>query len=117
MAALRAFEPVQQPEELKRARRFLAAVPIAPIGVLVAYVAVAAVLMAPVWAAPSTSVAGSNPSDSGFIIWNLRWVSYALSHSQNPFLTTHIDWPAGVNLMWNVEMPLAGLLMWPVTAL
>src|SRR5947209_755608 len=73
--------------------------------------------MAPVWAAPSTSVAGSNPSDSGFIIWNLRWVSYALSHSQIPFLTSHIYWPAGVNLMWNVEMPLAGLLLWPVTAL
>jgi hypothetical protein len=49
-------------------------------------------------------------------VWFLTWTPWAVSHGQNPFLTTHINAPDGVNLMWNALAPLAALVLWPVTA-
>lgn len=39
-----------------------------------------------------------------------------MSHLQHPLLTSHLNAPAGANLMWNPLMPLAGVVVSPVTA-
>jgi hypothetical protein len=51
------------------------------------------------------------------ITWFMGWTPFALGHAHTPLLTTHIDYPAGVNLMWNTAMIFPALVLWPVTAL
>lgn len=54
--------------------------------------------------------------DPTLFIWCLRWVQWALTHGHDPLVTTYLRYPAGANLMWNTSVPLAALLLWPVTA-
>jgi len=44
-------------------------------------------------------------------------VAYAISHHLNPFLTTAVWAPSGVNLAWATDFPLATLLLYPITRL
>ena len=43
-------------------------------------------------------------------MWTLGWPPHALAMGQNPWLTDHLDFPAGVNLMWT-PTPLAPALL------
>jgi hypothetical protein len=54
--------------------------------------------------------------DPILFMWSLRWIPWALTHGHDPLVTTYLRYPDGVNLMWNTSVPLAGLLLWPVTA-
>jgi hypothetical protein len=47
--------------------------------------------------------------------WFLAWTPYALLHGHNPFFTTQLNYPTGVNLASNTLMPLMGLLAAPFT--
>src|SRR5438128_444098 len=47
-------------------------------------------------------------------MWFLRWPSFALTHGQNPLFTNYIDYPAGVNLMWNTTALLPALALAPI---
>jgi len=82
---------------------------------LAAYLALAGLLFAGAWRAPSTLAVG-NTVDTSLQMWFLGWTPFALSHGHNPLLTTYLDSSVGVNLMWNTAMPLLGVLVWPVTA-
>lgn len=53
--------------------------------------------------------------DEAQMAWFLSWTPHALLHGQNPLLTYAINAPTGVNLMWNTSMPLAGVVMAPIT--
>ena len=55
------------------------------------------------------------PGDPALFMWYLRWFPYAIGEWQNPLFTTHMNYPDGVNLMWNTSMPLAGLVLSPLT--
>jgi hypothetical protein len=83
-------------------------------GSLAVYVLLAVGLFAVALTAPQTRVIGSD-ADPGVISWYLGWLPFALSHGMNPLLSTYIDFPAGVNLLWNTWVPLPALLLWPVT--
>jgi hypothetical protein len=83
---------------------------------LAGFLAVSLLPFIPIWRSPFATVAGSDATDAGIFIWGLKWVPFALSHGQNPFFSNYLDWPAGANLMWNTVMPVAGVLLWPVTA-
>ena len=50
-------------------------------------------------------------------MWFLRWTPFALGHGISPLTSHYLNYPAGINLMWNTWMPAVGLLVWPVTAL
>jgi hypothetical protein len=63
------------------------------------------------WRGPTTGWAGSC-CDQEQAIWYLGWTPHAIAHGLNPFFTTQIGAPAGVNLMWSPSMPLLGLLGW-----
>lgn len=97
----------------KRRRGRSLAIVVAPTFV---YAAVAVVLFWPVWLSVRHVWIGLG-SDTDLLIWSLRWTPYALSHGINPFFTTHLNYPTGVNLAWNPLMPVVGIVMWPVVQL
>jgi hypothetical protein len=84
------------------------------VGSLVVYLLLAIGLFAVALTAPQTRVIGAD-ADPGVISWYLGWLPFALAHGMNPLLSTYIDYPAGVNLLWNTWVPLPALLLWPVT--
>lgn len=63
------------------------------------------------WQGPTSGWAG-RCCDPEQAIWYLGWTPHALANGLNPFVTTQIGAPDGVNLMWNPSMPLLGILGW-----
>jgi hypothetical protein len=78
------------------------------------YLLLATLLFLPAWAAPASRTVGGG-GDPFLFTWYLRWIPYAVAHGWNPLLTTHLDYPDGVNLMWNTSIPLPSLILAPVT--
>ncbi len=54
-------------------------------------------------------------SDSAQETWFLAWPAYAIRHARDPFLTSYINAPRGVNLALNTSMPLLGIIASPIT--
>lgn len=79
--------------------------------VFICYLLAAVVLTIGAWSDPTSGWAGGC-CDQEQTIWYLGWTPHALAHGLNPFFTTQIGAPAGVNLMWNTPMTLLGLLGW-----
>ena len=70
------------------------------------------------WADFGGRIVGSNPGDASLVAWFLRDSATALSHGRLPALvTTGLNAPQGINLMWNASMLLPGLILAPVTLL
>lgn len=63
------------------------------------------------WSDPTSGWAGTC-CDQDQTIWYLGWTPHALATGLDPFVTTQIGAPDGVNLMWNTPMTLLGLLGW-----
>jgi len=82
------------------------------LGVLVA---LATSLFSGAWRSPANRWVGLG-GDPVLFAWFIRWGLYAVTHGHGPFLTHHLNYPAGVNLMWNTAVPLASLVTAPVTA-
>lgn len=50
--------------------------------------------------------------------WHLAWVEHALTHGTNPLFSKYLAVPnGGENLMYYTSLPLAGLVLSPITAL
>ena len=79
-----------------------------------AYLALAAGLFNAAWRSPAQLAVGGG-ADVPYTIWFMRWVPFALAHGWNPLLTDYLDYPSGVNLMWNGLFPLPAILLAPVT--
>ncbi|HEY2205569.1 MAG TPA: hypothetical protein VGH99_13940 [Pseudonocardia sp.] len=58
---------------------------------------------------------GRIQSDAGLFTWWLGWASFSLTHGLNPLYSTWMNYPAGVNAMWNTAVPVLGMLFAPVT--
>lgn len=82
--------------------------------VLLFYLACSAALFRAAWAAPETHSIGYYADPQQFM-WFLGWISYALSHGQNPFISTYVNYPYGVNLLWNTSVLLPGAALAPLT--
>ena len=78
--------------------------------------ALAVLVFLPAWLHPTATVVGYS-GDVQQSIWFLSWTPWAVQHGVNPFFTTHINYPDGINLMWDAWAPLLGFVLWPVTAL
>lgn len=67
----------------------------------------------------ATYLAGLLPSnrDSASYVWGFWWVTHQLAHLGNPWFTSYMAAPAGVQIGFHTLMPLPGLLMAPVTLL
>jgi hypothetical protein len=79
--------------------------------IFVGYLLAAVVVTFGAWRGPASGWAGSC-CDQEQAIWYLGWTPHALAHGLDPFFTTQIGSPAGVNVMWSPSMPLLGMLGW-----
>jgi hypothetical protein len=86
-----------------------------PVVAIVLYAAVAALAFWPVEPFSRSSLSSCACSDPVQETWFLGWVAYALRHGANPFFTSLLDHPTGVNLALNTTMPLLGVLAAPIT--
>ena len=70
------------------------------------------------WRDPATRTVAGNPNDADQIAWFFRYDATAIAHGRLPALvTTAMNAPQGVNVMWNTFMLLPGMLLAPVTLL
>ncbi|MDA8315498.1 MAG: hypothetical protein M0010_10050 [Actinomycetota bacterium] len=84
------------------------------LGAAAAYSAVAIFLYHRVLFAPTASMPGCNCGDQAQEVWFLRWPLYAVSHGLNPFFSTWMNYPKGINLAVNTSSPLLGLASAPL---
>jgi hypothetical protein len=90
--------------------------------ILLGYLLLALVLTWRINVSPATRVpSNGNPSvesDISLNIWFMRYAATAVSHGHLPALiTTALNAPHGINLMWNTSMLLPGIVLAPVTLL
>jgi len=86
--------------------------------VLAGYLAAAVVVTWRLWADPAARTVAGNPGDADLFAWFLRYAATALAHGRLPALvTTALNAPAGINVMWNTSILLPGVLLTPVTLL
>jgi hypothetical protein len=70
------------------------------------------------WPDPAGRTVTGNPNDADQLAWFFRYDATAIVHGHLPALiTTAMNAPHGVNVMWNTFMMLPGALLTPVTLL
>lgn len=106
--------PSRLARRLRRLRRLPAWAPTAAL--LIAYLALAFALFAPVWAHANAVLIG-NQVDSSPHVWFLNWPSYALGHGLNPLVSSYMGAPGGASIAWNTPVFVPGLATWPVNAI
>ncbi|HUA96189.1 MAG TPA: hypothetical protein VMB82_11770, partial [Acidimicrobiales bacterium] len=79
------------------------------------YLAVAVFVWWHVWSNHPTSVSACACGDPGLVTWFLAWPAYAISHGLNPFFSSFMYHPYGIDLLSNAASPLFGILLAPVT--
>src|SRR5437660_5895657 len=83
---------------------------------LAGYVLLTAVCFWPVAGHLRTRIL-SDGGDGASYLWNLWDVPHALVHGHNPFDTGDIFFPVGAHTAFNTNMPLVGVLSWPLQKL
>jgi hypothetical protein len=86
--------------------------------VVTGYLVAAVALMWRFWADPGGRVTAGDPNaeDADLFTWSLRYAAAAGAHGHLPALvTTALNAPHGVNLMWNTTILLPSLLLAPLT--
>jgi hypothetical protein len=70
------------------------------------------------WRDPASRIVAGNPYDSDQFAWFFRYDATAVAHLRLPALiTTGMNAPQGISIMWNTAMPLPGVLLAPLTLL
>ncbi|WP_156493899.1 hypothetical protein [Ferroacidibacillus organovorans] len=84
------------------------------IGIILVYCIVSFSIFSSVLLNFSQSYLGGG-ADPLLFMWFMRWIPFAIDRGLNPFWTNYILFPSGVNLMWNTSVPLASIVLWPIT--
>ena len=79
------------------------------------YAVIALAAYWPTWPGDPNRLISCSCGDPSEAAWFLAWTPHALLHGTDPFFTTVINHPAGVNLAVNTGMPLLGLATAPIT--
>src|ERR1700689_5130819 len=70
------------------------------------------------WRDPASRIVAGNPYDTDQFAWFFRYDATAVAHLRLPALiTTGMNPPQGISLMWNTAMPLPGVLLAALTLL
>jgi hypothetical protein len=86
--------------------------------VMLCYLVGAVAVTSKLWADPASREQYSGVGDNELFAWFVRYAATAVSHGQLPALvTTGMNAPVGINLMWNTSFLLPGVLLTPVTLL
>ena len=83
---------------------------------LAGYAVLTAVLFWPVVGHLRTRIL-SDGGDGAAYLWNLWDVPHALVHGHNPFDSRDIFFPVGAHTAFNTNMPVVGVLSWPLQKL
>jgi hypothetical protein len=85
------------------------------LAVLLGYIGVGVAVTWP----HATYLAGRLPytRDAGTYVWDFWWMAHSVEHFSNPWSTTYLAAPVGTQLGLHALMPLAGVVMIPVTVL
>jgi hypothetical protein len=90
----------------------------APWLVLVLYVLGAVAVTGRLWADPASRMQVGDITDVNLFAWFVRYSAQSVIHGSLPALvTTAMNAPHGINLMWNTSLLLPGVLLTPVTLL
>jgi hypothetical protein len=104
--------PVRVAQERARSLSGRRTVALAAVYYLLAALAVTLLL----WRDPASRTVAGNPNDADQLAWFFRYDATAIAHLHLPALvTTAMNAPRGVNVMWNTFMLLPGVLLAPVT--
>ena len=82
---------------------------------LVVYLVIAVVVWWHVWSSHPSSVTTCACDDPSLFVWFLEWPAFALAHGHNPFYSTALFHPTGVNLLSNTGVLALGVPLAPVT--
>ncbi len=86
--------------------------------VLALYLAGAFAVTWRLWVSPASRMQVGDPTDIDLFAWFIRYSAESVAHGSLPHLvTTAMNAPRGVNLMWNTSLLLPGVLLTPVTLL
>lgn len=69
----------------------------------------------PVWPGDPSRLAATGGYDITQNVWFIQWVPFALTHGHNPFFSSWVNYPDGVNVINNASMPLLGFITSPLT--
>jgi hypothetical protein len=106
--------PVARPGPPPRSPGWLRALAV-HLAVIGAFTLPAVFLWWNAWRTGAASTVRCPCLDPGQQVWFLAWPTYALTHGMNPFATTWLWPPRGVNLLDNASAPLVGLVLSPIT--
>jgi hypothetical protein len=114
VAAATTAVQAREAEEPARSPRGRHPVPLAAVYYLLAALAITLWL----WRDPASRTVAGNANDADQFAWFFRYDATAIAHLRLPALvTTAMNAPQGVNVMWNTFMLLPGVLLAPVTLL
>jgi hypothetical protein len=82
---------------------------------LVVCLALSVAMFWPMWQDPAHRLLGSGVGDGALMMWFLRWTPAAIGHGMNPLFSDYLNFPNGVNIMWNTSLLLPGFLLAPIT--
>ncbi len=84
------------------------------LGLLTGYLVAGIVVT---WPRASYLASGRLPAtaDTASYVWSFWWVAHQVTHLGNPWFTRYLAAPVGIQLGFDTLMPLAGLVMTPVT--
>jgi hypothetical protein len=88
------------------------------LGVAVAfagYLALSVGLWWNVWSTHPSGVTSCACGDASLFIWFLEWPAYAIAHGHNPFYSTALFHPSGIDLLSNTSVLAVGVVLAPVT--
>src|SRR5271168_3036470 len=65
----------------------------------------------------ATYISGRLPAtrDVAVYVWDLWWVAHQVVHLHNPWSTTYMAAPVGLQLAYHTLVPLLGVVMLPIT--
>lgn len=84
-------------------------------GSLALYLLATLLLAAPMLADPAGRILDGGTDDPAQTTWFFGVFAHLLVHGHNPLSTDYLQYPDGINLMWNASMPLLGLIALPIT--
>jgi hypothetical protein len=67
------------------------------------------------WSSHPTAVAACACNDPSLFTWFLEWPAYAIAHGHNPFYSSALFFPKGINLLSNTGVLTLGIPLAPVT--
>jgi len=79
------------------------------------YLVLAVVVWWNVWSRHPTSTTTCGCGDSALFLWFFAWPAHAISHGLDPFFSTAMSHPTGVNLLDNTSELALGVVLAPVT--